>query len=51
MPDRAFVTLVAAGLLAVVAVAGWQATAPSRLRSRAHQEGLASVELAVREMG
>ena len=48
---KAFQAVVVAGLLGLVAMGWHQATGGDRLRARARAGGLASAELAVREMG
>jgi hypothetical protein len=51
MGNRAFATAVAAGLIALGAVAAREATASRRLVQRAEASGLAHARLAVRELG
>lgn len=51
MGNRGFAAVVAAGLLALAALAASQATASRRLVQRAESGGLAHARLQVREMG
>lgn len=48
---RGFQAMLAAGLLGLAALGWYQSTRADRLRERARQDGLASAELQVREMG
>lgn len=43
--------MLAAGLLGLAALGWYQSTRADRLRERARQDGLASAELQVREIG
>lgn len=48
---RGFQAVLVVGLLGLVALGWHQATRADRLRARAEAGGLASAELAIREMG